>query len=389
MRSRRPSPQQAAAVDRRLAQLSAELAVVRAESETEDHGWVPGRAGARAGAVPPGVPDTHTRIRDSRLRVVEGPSLGDPIPGEQIPGDSTPGDPTPGGLIPGGLIPGGLIPGDPNAGATDSPPVSPPVSPPASPPVSPSGSRPAPPDEPLVPVPGRHAARRAGAALPALVPPTLRGRASLGPGPLAVLAVAVALGLAVTCWWVLRNDPQPLPAPVVDAAPTGGLITPTTTPTAEGGPSPAGEGSAQLVVDVAGKVRRPGIAVLPPGSRVVDALEAAGGARGGVDLSSLNLARLLVDGEQILVGAPPGAGPQAAPPAPGGSAAPGAPGTLVNINTADLTTLETLPGVGPVTAQSIIDWRTENGGFSAVEELLEVSGIGDATLAEIAPHVTV
>jgi len=139
-----------------------------------------------------------------------------------------------------------------------------------------------------------------------------------------------------------------------------------------------------VTVDVAGKVRRPGVATLPAGSRVVDALRKAGGARGRVDLSGLNLARVLVDGEQILVGKP----------APGGlaasasTAAPDATGALVNLNTATAEQLDTLPGVGPVTAQKILEWRGSHGAFSAVDELLEVDGIGEKTLADLAPHVT-
>jgi competence protein ComEA len=140
-----------------------------------------------------------------------------------------------------------------------------------------------------------------------------------------------------------------------------------------------------VTVDVAGKVRRPGIVVLPAGSRVVDALDAAGGARPGVDLTSLNLARLLVDGEQVLVGLPVPAGVVGSAVA---SAAP-ADGAPVDLNTATAAELETLPEVGPVTAEAILAWRTEHGGFTAVEELLEVDGIGEATLATIAPHVTV
>ena len=143
-----------------------------------------------------------------------------------------------------------------------------------------------------------------------------------------------------------------------------------------------------MVVDVAGKVRRPGIVRLPVGSRVVDAVEAAGGPRRGVDLSSLNLARVLVDGEQVVVGVPaPGGVAASAASAPG--AAGGPPGALVNINTATQSELETLPGIGPVTAQAILQWRTDNGAFSAVDELMEVSGIGEATLADMAPFVTV
>jgi competence protein ComEA len=119
---------------------------------------------------------------------------------------------------------------------------------------------------------------------------------------------------------------------------------------------------------------------------VIDALEAAGGARPGVDLTALNLARLLVDGEQIVVGI-------AAQTAVAGATEPIAPdattGPLVNLNTADQALLETLPDVGPVTAEAIVAWRTEHGGFTAIDELLEVDGIGDATLAELTPHVTV
>jgi competence protein ComEA len=143
-----------------------------------------------------------------------------------------------------------------------------------------------------------------------------------------------------------------------------------------------GQARTRVVVDVSGKVRRPGIAVLRSGARVVDAIRAAGGARPGVDLGALNLARVLTDGEQIVVGGP------ATPVAT--SAASGSPVTgLVDINTADETTLETLPEVGPVTAQSIITWRTEHGGFSSVDQLLEVDGIGDATLAKLTPYVTI
>jgi competence protein ComEA len=141
------------------------------------------------------------------------------------------------------------------------------------------------------------------------------------------------------------------------------------------------------VVDVTGKVRHPGIARLPSGSRVVDALRAAGGARRGVSLSTLNLARVLVDGEQIVVGlrAPAGIAASAAA-APGLGSSTATP--MVNVNTATELELEALPGVGPVTAAAIVKWRTENGAFTAVDDLLEVSGIGDATLAEIAPFVT-
>ncbi len=223
-----------------------------------------------------------------------------------------------------------------------------------------------PPAPVVLPVPGRHASRR------------LRiGRLQLGPVHLAVVAVVAALAVGLAAWLVVRDQAEAVPLPPVEPAPSQlAAVSPSGAPATE---QPSGE----VVVDVAGKVRRPGIAVLPPGSRVVDALKAAGGARRGVDLTSLNLARPVVDGEQILVGVAP------APGVAGtlGSSAPSGE-TLVNLNTADQPTLETLPGVGPVTAEAILAWRSEHGGFTSVEELLEVDGIGDATLADLAPLVT-
>lgn len=236
-----------------------------------------------------------------------------------------------------------------------------------------------------VPRPGRHASRRVGRTVGSVagaVPDTLRGRVALGPSQLALVAVLVAVGLAVTTWWVVRGDPRQVAAPV-SARPVAGLATPAVAPVPTAGPSAA---VGRVTVDVAGKVRRPGIVVLDAGSRVVDAIEAAGGARPRVDLSSLNLARVLVDGEQVLVGLPRPVGV-----AGGGTTTglPVVPGALVNLNTATSAELEALPEVGPVTAAAILSWRDEHGGFTAVEELLEVDGIGDATLATITPHVTV
>jgi competence protein ComEA len=140
---------------------------------------------------------------------------------------------------------------------------------------------------------------------------------------------------------------------------------------------------------VSGKVRRPGVVELPGGSRVVDAIEAAGGARPGARLGWLNLARVVVDGEQIPVGRRPPVAPTVITTAPLAPVTPTGSAALVNINTADQLELETLPGVGPVTATAIIDWRTENGGFSTVDELIEVSGIGEVTLSELRDLVTV
>ena len=216
---------------------------------------------------------------------------------------------------------------------------------------------------------------------------------------LGVLAIVLATGIAITAWWVLSGRPEQQSVPTVSfGSASPGPSAPPVTPTASdpsvsvsaSAASPSVTGASalgeELIVDVAGKVRRPGIVTLPPGSRVFDALKGAGGARPGVDLTSLNLARVLVDGEQLLVGL----SPAVVPPSPGSTASAGPSATgLVNLNTADQVTLETLPGVGPVTAQAILDWRADNGAFTSVDELLEVDGIGEVTLDELRDLVTV
>jgi competence protein ComEA len=144
-------------------------------------------------------------------------------------------------------------------------------------------------------------------------------------------------------------------------------------------------------VHVVGQVRRPGVITLGTGSRVRDALTAAGGATGRANLNAINLARPLVDGEQVLVPRP-GQAPVSAPTAPGagGAGASGPAGhSVIDLNTATLTDLDALSGIGPVLAQRILDWRAEHGRFSSVDELTEVSGIGDATLQRIRPQVRV
>lgn len=258
----------------------------------------------------------------------------------------------------------------------------------------------------VVRVPGRHAARRrdlvdelnAGGGGPWSRWAERLSSLALAPAHLAVVAALVAGGLGVTCWWLVASDSRSqtvaAPVPVAENGPSADSSTTDavagTAPSAVAGVDPDGPGgevAGEVVVDVAGKVRRPGIVVLPAGSRVADALEAAGGARRGVELEHLNLARILTDGEQILVGVevPPGVANGAVSGTP---EAPGASGGLVNINLADQALLETLPGVGPVTASAIIAWRTDNGGFRSVDDLLEVSGIGEATLSKLAPLVT-
>jgi competence protein ComEA len=133
------------------------------------------------------------------------------------------------------------------------------------------------------------------------------------------------------------------------------------------------------VVDVAGRVTHPGIRTLAGGSRVADALSAAGGALPGVDTDGLNLARVLVDGEQVLVGAP-------SPPVVGQP--PSGPKPPVSLNRATLDQLDALPGVGPVLAQHILDFRSSHGPFRSVDQLRQISGIGERKLTQLKPLLT-
>jgi competence protein ComEA len=160
--------------------------------------------------------------------------------------------------------------------------------------------------------------------------------------------------------------------------------------TGAAGPSVSNAG---LVVDVEGKVRHPGLVRLGPGARVADAVEAAGGPTAGAALIRINLARPLSDGEQVVVPGPDdplpaGANASAAGGAGSGAAGPGSVG-VVDVNTATQAQLDALPGVGPVLAGRIVTWRTEHGRFTSVDQLGEVSGIGDALLAKLRPLVRV
>ncbi|HEY1539823.1 MAG TPA: helix-hairpin-helix domain-containing protein [Solirubrobacteraceae bacterium] len=159
-------------------------------------------------------------------------------------------------------------------------------------------------------------------------------------------------------------------------------------------------GGGRLTVDVAGAVQHPGVYELPAGSRVNDALRRAGGAARRADLTAVNLAAKLEDGRQVLVplrvavAAPAAAGAGGSASAGEGAAAGGggagavAPAAPINLNTATLEQLDTLDGVGPGIAQRILDYRQQHGGFSRIEELGEVPGIGDKRFATLKPLVT-
>lgn len=209
-----------------------------------------------------------------------------------------------------------------------------------------------------------------------MAPDPLRERlATLSRAELAGLLALVVLLLGGAGLWYVRSLPKPV---VVTAAPASAAPTPSAGPATPSSPAPP------ILVDVAGWVRRPGVYQLAAGARVIDAIEAAGGARRGALLEALNLAAPLADGTQVLVPREGRASP-GAPPAAAGSG-----GTaLVNVNTATADELETLPGIGEVLAQRIVDHRTEHGPFASVDDLLDVSGIGEAILEDIRDLVTV
>ena len=234
------------------------------------------------------------------------------------------------------------------------------------------------------------AAGRSGAADPVLTVPGPAEEEAPGEGPrvevrraLRPVAVAVA-ATALAAWAVVRvtggGPPSPVelvagtPVPSVSGvlAPHGAGVGPTPDPTASGG---------TVVVHVVGQVLHPGLVSLAAGSRVADAVRAAGGLVRGGSSGGLNLARVVADGEQIVVApdAPTG-------PVPGAAAA---TAVVVDLNAATATDLDALPGVGPVTAARILDWRTAHGRFTTVDQLREVEGIGALTFERLRPHVRV
>ena len=221
--------------------------------------------------------------------------------------------------------------------------------------------------------------RRLGLLAQRWAPEGLRG-ARVDPGRHGAMALLAVLVLSAALVSVLVWRSRPLAEPV---RPPPVLVAPARSP---GSPAPGGPGP-ELVVAVTGRVRHPGVVTVPAGARVIDALRAAGGPLPGADLALLNLARKLADGELVVVGVPgaatgPAGGDATGHRTPGADAA-------VNLNTATPEQLDSLPGVGPVLAQRILDWRSDSGPFTSVEQLREVTGIGESKFAQLKDRVTV
>jgi competence protein ComEA len=219
-----------------------------------------------------------------------------------------------------------------------------------------------------------------------------------GARALAVAGIGAAL-IAGGYLWLSRPQPQPAPA----AAGAASLAVPAVAGGRGPRSGPTVVASPSVVVHVTGRVRRPGVVTLSAGARVADAIKAAGGVRPGMGTGALNLARKVIDGEQILVGTPSAAAQGVSTaPGPAGSAGggpvgggpvggdpAGGPATPLDLNTATSEQMQQLPGVGPVLAQRIIDYRTQHGGFRAVEELRQVTGIGARRFADLKDLVRV
>ncbi|MFN8076102.1 MAG: ComEA family DNA-binding protein [Kineosporiaceae bacterium] len=219
------------------------------------------------------------------------------------------------------------------------------------------------------------------------------------------IAVAVGAGLRLALPSTTTTDVVPPRATAVSARPLAaagrsgqpsGAATATPLSAASGADGaraavvPGAPGSGGPVVHVVGRVVRPGLLRLPAGARVADALAAAGGPAPGADVDAVNLARPLTDGEQLRI---PARG-EAPPPSPGSLSGPAEPSRgdgagAVDLNAADVAALDALPGIGPVTAGRILDYRRSHGPFRSVDQLAEVPGIGERTLDQLRPLVRV
>ncbi|MCK2028292.1 ComEA family DNA-binding protein [Microbacterium sp. KSW4-6] len=216
---------------------------------------------------------------------------------------------------------------------------------------------------------------------PPVDPPSAPRRLRLSIGAAVVLALVVlsaAVGLGI-----LRGQAAPVETVSIGDESIGDESTGATA--AAGATAPGGE----LYVHVLGAVEKPGLYVLAIDARIVDALAAAGGTTEEADLAAINLARIVTDGEQVVV---PVVG--ATVPEPGSGTAPGSGSTApgddrIDLNSADQAALETLPRIGPALAERIISWRDENGRFQTVDDLLAVPGIGEKLLEGLRDGVRV
>lgn len=220
---------------------------------------------------------------------------------------------------------------------------------------------------------------RLAAVLRERAPMWVQTRCGLEPRALGALAVVLLVAAGLAGGYFVTGRPEPVRAPeLVRAAPVAAASLPV----------PRSSAAPRVVVDVGGKVRRPGVLTLPAGSRVADALKAAGGVKPGADLTGINRARVLMDGEQVLVGVPGAPGTSGVPVGGSGAGAGGGgPGAPLSLSVATVEQLDALPGVGPVLARHIVDHRTEHGGFRTVAELRDVNGIGERRFADLEPLV--
>jgi competence protein ComEA len=201
-----------------------------------------------------------------------------------------------------------------------------------------------------------------------------------GPAGARSLWIAGLVAAMLLAGWTWLDRPRVDPAPPDTSGATLDAVTDTPAPSV----GEAAETAEAVVVSVVGLVARPGLVTLPPGSRVADALDAAGGLLPEADPASVNLAALLTDGAQIAVGVP-GVAPDLGGGASGGTGG----GGRVDLNSATAGELDALPGIGPVLAQRIVDHRSRNGPFRSVDQLDDVPGIGPAIAAELADLVAV
>lgn len=209
-------------------------------------------------------------------------------------------------------------------------------------------------------------------------------RWTLAPRVLVLAVVAIVLITALLVWRVQAAGPGEVVP--LDSLPAGSAGGPEPEQVPDDGSSPAGPES--VIAHVVGQVERPGVVELPAGARVYEAVEAAGGVTADADLSAVNLARVLGDGEQVVIPAV-GQAPPAGDEAGTGQGSGADDGYPIDVNSADAGRLETLPGIGPVLAQRIVDHRTTHGPFTSVAQLQDVSGIGPALLAQIEDLVRV